>query len=319
MTDRPLCLCPLPSLILIGASDGAGEVVEIGASVTDFKKGDRVTVNIFQGYHQGEDVPFSSVLRGLGGAVHGVASDFFLLDSSDLVHIPSYMSYEEASTLPIAATTAWNMLYGHYPKLSPGDTVLCLGTGGVSLFGAQIALAAGAKVIITSSNSKKLERVKGLLEPLVSKDASKDTVQTINYSEIPQWDQEVIKLTGGRKVDFVIEIGGKLTLTKSIRSTRQGGLVAISGYLGDFAKPSNKNTSVDEEEPDIAKEILFSATNVRGNFVGSKESFNAMNRALEAKGVHPIIDKTFRFEDLKKAYEYVQSGNHLGKVVIMVD
>lgn len=307
---------PAPHAIkdnLVPVSDAAGEIVEVGGEVAGWKVGDRVCTVCFLGHDQDEDVQMHSMVRGLGGAIDGVATEYFTVDQTQLVRMPSHMTFEQASTLPIAAATAQNSLYGHHPVLQAGDTVLCMGTGGVSLFAAQIALNAGAKVIITSSSSAKLTRVTSLLQPLLRSTSSPDTIQTINYNDHPDWDVKVAELTGGKKVDFVIEIGGRATLGKSIRSTRAGGLVAISGYMSDYGKPDEK-----ANQEDLAKMLLYGAVNARGNFVGNKVQFEKMNRALETGGVIPLVDKVFEFEQLKEAYEYLQSGKQTGKVVVRV-
>jgi NADPH:quinone reductase-like Zn-dependent oxidoreductase len=218
----------------------------------------------------------------------------------------------------------------------------------------QIALNAGAKVIITSSSDNKITQVKQLLEPLVRPGSPEDVLQAINYNTTPDWDKEVAKLTGGRKVDIVIEISGRATLGKSIRSTRSGGLVAISGYLSDY---SDLDPKIKEEgkwgislksirvvlsrttfDVDLAKTLLYSAVNARGNFVGkqlfyfrqsgpvdwsyvitgNKQQFMDMNRAFEIGGVRPVVDKVFEFEQLREAYDYLQSAKHIGKVVVKV-
>ncbi|KAJ9121225.1 hypothetical protein QFC24_004900 [Naganishia onofrii] len=298
---------------LVPVSDAAGEVVECGSKVDLWKTGDKVCTVVFQGHDQDEDVQFHTMVRGLGGAINGIAQEYFVVDQSQLVAMPAHMTYEEGSTLTIAAATAWSSLYGHHPKLKAGDTVLCLGSGGVSLFAAQIALNAGAKVIITSSSDNKITQVQKLLEPLVRPGSPEDVLQAINYNTTPDWDKEVAKLTGGRKVDIVIEISGRATLGKSIRSTRSGGLVAISGYLSDY---SDLDPKIKEE--DLAKTLLYSAVNARGNFVGNKQQFMDMNRAFEIGGVRPVVDKVFEFEQLREAYDYLQSAKHIGKVVVKV-
>ena len=242
----------------------------------------RRATEVYPYSYQDEDVKFENVLHGLGGAIDGVASEYVTLSESDAVHIPKSWSYDQASTIPIAYATAWSSLYSHHAKLLPGQTVLCLGTGGVSLCAAQLALSAGARVILTSSSSAKLDRAAKELEPLV---AVPGALETINYTEVSKWDEKVRELTDGRGVDFVIEIGGIGTLAKSVRSTRQGGLVAISGYLSAY------ETSKAVAEEDLAKVILYSAVNVRGVFVANRTEVEALTRALEFSRIKPIIDK----------------------------
>jgi NADPH:quinone reductase-like Zn-dependent oxidoreductase len=249
-------------------SDGCGVVEAIGDSVASVKVGDRVAPVFPQGHHyvslcnpidiaiyswipQEEDLALRSLKRGLGGAIDGVAAEYFVCDQDEVVHIPSNFTYEQGSTLSVAFTTAWSSLYSHHPKLKSGETVLCLGTGGVSLAaaqvsfflhhpsdlvaeGSQIALASGARVILTSSSSAKLTRATSLLKPLLRAGAPETTIQTIDYSAINDWDKEARRMTNGKGVDFVIEIAGRGTLARSIRSTRQGGLVAVSGESSGF-------------------------------------------------------------------------------------
>ncbi|KAM0749310.1 alcohol dehydrogenase [Meredithblackwellia eburnea MCA 4105] len=302
---------------LVPVSDGAGEVVQVGSGVKNFVVGDKACPLFPQGHHFEEDMalyePTRGLCQGLGGAIDGVAAEYFVVDEADAVKIPSYMSYEEAACLPVAPATAWSSIFGHTPKMLPGQTVLCLGTGGVSLAAAQFALLASGKVILTSSSSAKLERCKALLQPLVHPNAPSTAIQTVNYSEIPDWDVEVRRLTGGKGVDFVIEIGGRGTLGKSIRSTRMGGLVAISGYLSDYGAIDPKIL-----EEDVAKLILYAAVNVRGVFVANRLQFTDMVKAMEMSAARPIIDKVFKFEELAEAYEYLQKGRHIGKVVVSV-
>ncbi|KAL1409735.1 hypothetical protein Q8F55_003732 [Vanrija albida] len=298
---------PIPENV-VPVSDGCGVVEAVGPAVTLFKVGDRVAPVFPQGHYFEEDPRNGDMSRGLGGGIHGVAQELFVCSEEDAVHIPKHFSYAEGATLPIAFATAWSSLYAHHPKLRAGETVLCLGTGGVSLAAAQIALAAGARVILTSSSGDKLQRASGLLAPLARAD---DAVLTVNYATTEDWDKEVRRLTGGRGVDFVIEIAGRATLGRSIRSTRQGGLVAVSGYMSAFGAIPEKIL-----QEDLAVTILMSGAYVRGNFVCNREELKAMVSALDLAGVHPIIDKSFSFDDLPAAYQYVADGRHFGKVVV---
>lgn len=197
--------------------------------MTLFKPGDRVSPVFPQGHHFEENLSHRSLRNGLGGGVDGVACEYFVCDEAEAVRIPRGFSFADGATLPIAFGTAWSSLFGHQPKLMPGQTVLCLGTGGVSLCAAQLALAGGARVILTSSRLDKLERAEGLLRKGVRAGTPRDVVQTIDYSLVTDWDDEVRRMTRGQGVDFVIEIGGRGTLGRSVRSTKPGGLVAVSG------------------------------------------------------------------------------------------
>ena len=192
---------------IIPLSDGAGEVVAVGEWVTRFQVGDRVAGIFMQNYIAGELTPDKSH-SALGGSIDGVLAEFVVLNEQGLVLIPDHLSYEEAATLPCAAVTAWNALMVE-GQLKAGETVLLLGTGGVSLFALQFAKAAGARVILTSSSDAKLERATQLGADV-----------GINYTEIPNWEEKVLALTEHRGVDHVIEVGGSTTLTKSLRAVR---------------------------------------------------------------------------------------------------
>ncbi|WWD19941.1 hypothetical protein CI109_104413 [Kwoniella shandongensis] len=298
---------------VVPISDGCGVVEAVGSEVTLFKVGDRVAPVFPQGHHFEEDLALRSLKRGLGGAIDGVAAEYFVCDEEEAVPIPSNFTFEQGSTLSVACTTAWSSLFSHHPKLQAGQTVLCLGTGGVSLFAAQLALIAGARVILTSSSQAKLDRASGLLQPLVAAGAPSNTIQTIDYSKVDAWDVEARRLNGGQGVDFVIEIAGRGTIARSVRSTKMGGLVAISGYLSDYGHIPKEII-----EEDLAKNILYSAAYVRGVFACNREDFKNCVAALETGGVKPIIDKTFKFDELKDAYQYMADGKHFGKICVEV-
>ncbi|SFC27732.1 NADPH:quinone reductase [Kushneria avicenniae] len=276
----------------IPLSDGAGEVVEVGENVTRVGVGDRVA-GIFMQNWLGGEVNDSHPGSAMGGAIDGVLSEYVLFDQQGLVKLPEHLSYEEGATLPCAAVTAWNALYAGKSPLKTGDSVLLLGTGGVSMFGLQFARAAGARVIQTSSSEDKLARVREL-----------GAGDTINYRHIPEWQEEVIRLTNGRGVDHVVEVGGAGTLPRSIDSARLGGQVNLIGVLtGGQIDPVNI----------MRKSILL-----RGVYVGSREMFEQMNRAITQHQIRPIIDRTFAFEDTRAAFEHLESQQHLGKVVITI-
>ncbi|WP_211329574.1 zinc-dependent alcohol dehydrogenase family protein [Kushneria marisflavi] len=277
----------------IPLSDGAGEVVEIGENVTRFNVGDRVA-GIFMQNWLGGEVNDSHPGSALGGAMDGVLSEYVLFDQEGLVALPEHLSYEEGATLPCAAVTAWNALYAGKSPLKAGDSVLLLGTGGVSMFGLQFARAAGARAIQTSSSDDKLARVREL-----GADA------TINYRQTPEWQEDVQRLTDGRGVDHVVEVGGAGTLPRSIESARLGGQINLIGVLtGGEINP----TAI------MRKSVLM-----RGIYVGSREMFEQMNRAITQHRIKPVIDRTFAFDDTRAAFEHLQSQQHLGKVVITLD
>ncbi len=278
---------------LVPASDGAGEVVEVGPEVDRLRVGDRVAGIFMQTWLGGELTPRDNA-SALGGAIHGVLAEYRLFDQEGLVHLPEHLSYEEGATLPCAAVTAWNALYGGGP-LRPGETVLALGTGGVSIFALQLAHAAGARVIVTSSRPDKLERALAL-----------GASDGIDYRRKPDWEVEARKLTGERGVDHVIEVGGAGTLPRSVAAARFGGAVHLIG------------AALTGGEIDPAP-IMRRGVTLRGVRVGSREMFEAMNRAIVLHGLRPVIDRVFPFDAAKDAYRHLESQQHLGKVVIRVD
>jgi len=279
---------------LIPCSDGAGEVIEIGEDVSDFKIGDRVAGIFMQGWVGGE--PSAEVgATALGGAIDGVLRETVVFEQEGLVHLPEHLSFEEGATLPCAAVTAWNGMI-HAGKIKAGDTVLTLGTGGVSVFAIQFAKMMGARVIATSSSNEKLTRLQ--------KEFGVDKADCINYKEHPDWDKQVLALTAKRGVDHVVEVGGAGTLAKSVNSTKVGGQISVIGVLtnaeGDF-NPIN---------------VLMKGIRLQGIYVGSREMFQDMNRAIAQHKMKPVVDKVFKFEDAIKAFQYMESQAHFGKVVI---
>ena len=275
---------------LVPLSDGVGEVVEVGASVTEVTVGDQVATNFFRDWVDG-DLTERQIGSALGGAIDGVLAEQVVLPERALVRIPTNLTREEAACLPCAAVTAWQALTA--ARLQPGQTILTLGTGGVSIFALQLAKAAGARVIITSSSDEKLHRARTLGADVV-----------INYQEHPDWDQQVRLATMGQGVDNVIEVGGAGTLERSLRATRVSGTVSLIGVL----------TGTAENPSPMA--ALFNRITIRGIYVGSRSMFRELVAAVEVNDLHPVIDRTFAFEEVRDAYEYLQSGQHFGKVVI---
>jgi NADPH:quinone reductase-like Zn-dependent oxidoreductase len=274
-------------------SDGAGVVISVGSAVTRFKAGDRVAACFFQGWPAGRFKP-EMHRTALGGLIDGMLVEQAKFYEEGLVHLPDGYSFAEGATLPCAAVTAWQSLIFR-GQLVAGETVLLLGTGGVSVFGLQIAKAAGAKVIITSSSDEKLERARKL---------GADAV--INYKTTPDWGKAAANLAGNDGVDHVIEVGGAGTFLQSVRACRYGGKIGLIGILSGL-----------EVQTAIFPIVHKSAT-VFGIYVGSREMFEGLNRALEQSGVRPVIDKVFPFASAPEAYEYMASGSHFGKVVIEV-
>jgi NADPH:quinone reductase-like Zn-dependent oxidoreductase len=275
---------------LIPLSDGAGEVTAVGPAVSRFRLGDRVCPTFFPSWIGG-DMSAADSLTSLGGLVDGVLAEQVVCDENAAVKAPDYLSFEQAACLPCAAVTAWSALYGPKP-LRPGETVLTLGTGGVSTLANQFAAAGGARVICTSSSNTKLAAARAL-----------GASDTINYVEHPDWDEEVLRLTGGRGADHAVEVGGGATLPKSIASTAVNGQIHMIGVL-TFGE--------------INPLALIQWKTLRGILVGSRSHFEAMNRMLDVHRIEPAIDKVFTFEDAIEAYRHLESARHVGKVVIKI-
>jgi NADPH:quinone reductase-like Zn-dependent oxidoreductase len=278
---------PLPR---IPFSDGAGEVVEIGPGVNLWNVGDRVLSTFFQKWAAGGIVP-ETAKSALGGEIDGVLAEYVLFNEQGLVAIPEHLTDEEGATLPCAGVTAWNAL--NTGGCTCGETVLTLGTGGVSVFAVQLAKAAGLRVIGTSSSDAKLARLKEL-----------GVTDGLNYKTYPDWEKKVLELTSYLGVDRVIEVGGAGTLTKSIRAARIGGHISLIGVL-------TGQTGEINPLPAVMKSIR-----IQGIFVGSREMFEALNRAVTVHGIRPVIDRSFHFEEVREALHYQASQAHFGKVVI---
>jgi NADPH:quinone reductase-like Zn-dependent oxidoreductase len=278
-------------LPLVPMSDGAGEVVEMGEGVARFKKGDRVAGVFFQNWISGA-LTREKMTSALGGESDGMLVEYAVLDQEGVVRLPDHLSYEEGATLPCSAVTAWHGLVAK-GGLIAGESVLLLGTGGVSIFALQFAKLHGARTIITSSSDAKLERAREL-----------GASETINYKKTPDWDVRVRELTEGQGADLVIEVGGGGTLAKSIRATRVGGRISLIGVL------TGKDALINPLP------ILFYSLSVQGIFVGSREMFEAMSRAITAHRLRPVIDRVFSFAQAREAYQYMKSAAHFGKIVI---
>lgn len=276
---------------VIPLSDGAGEVVEVGPGVTRVKAGDRVAGNFFQRWPGGEAGPDTHT-SALGGGIDGMLAQYVMLEEDGTVKIPAHLSLEEGATLPCAGVTVWHAMVGH-AKLKAGDVVLLQGTGGVSIFGLLLARAMGITAIVTSSSDDKLKRAKAL-----------GAAHGINYKQTPDWDKAALEFTGGRGVDHVVEVGGAATLTRSFGALRVGGKVTLIGGLSGGATELNPGL------------IFARRANVQGISVGSTQMFMAMNRAIEANAIKPVIDKVFEFGDAQAAYHHMASGVHFGKIVI---
>jgi NADPH:quinone reductase-like Zn-dependent oxidoreductase len=280
---------------IVPLSDGAGEVVAVGPGVTQFKIGDRVVASFFSGWTDGAQTLERAATALGGGTVDGMLAEKVALPAEGLLRRPKHMSDLEAATLPCAALTAWHALYEGTDPLRPGQTVLLEGTGGVSIFGLQLAKLGGARVLITSSADEKLARAKEL-----------GADDTINYTTTPEWQDRVRDLTGGRGVDHVLEVGGKDTLGRALASLRYGGQLHYIGGVSGFAT----------ELP--LGPMAATGARIRRIYVGSVAMFEAMNRALEMHRVRPVVDRVFHFEDARAAYEHMKAAGHFGKIAIAV-
>ncbi len=276
----------------IPVSDGAGEVVAVGEGVSSVKVGDRVAGNVFASWTDG---PFTwETAAQLGGSLDGMLTEYGLLPEEGVVPIPDHLSFEEAAALPCAGVTAWNALTGGR-TLQAGDTVLTLGSGGVSLFALQFAKLFGARVIATTSSEEKVERLKALGADVV-----------VNYRTNPVWSGAVRELTNGRGVDQVVEVGGSGTLEESIKSARFEGEVAMVGSVAtDTLTPF-----------DVYRTAWSGMVTLRSIAIGSRAQFLAMNRAITVNRLKPVIDRVFSFKEAKSAYRYYQEARTFGKVVI---
>jgi NADPH:quinone reductase-like Zn-dependent oxidoreductase len=268
----------------IPLSDGAGEVAAVGTAVQELEVGDRVVATFTQG-----DPPVA-----LGSPLDGMLAEYRVFSPTGLLKIPEHMSYEEAATLPCAGVTAWNALAGGKPTL-PGQTVLTLGTGGVSILALQLAKAAGARVIITSSSDEKLARARDL-----------GADETVNYKTHPDWEKQVLALTGGQGVDHIVELGAPATLPHSYQAIGPSGEIALIGVI---SRP----------EGDLNPwPLMRKLATLRGIFVGDKPLFAGLLKAMAFHKIRPVVDSVFDLDEAAEAYKYLKSARHMGKVVIKV-
>ncbi|MCC6492820.1 MAG: NAD(P)-dependent alcohol dehydrogenase [Pirellulales bacterium] len=293
---RDLMFCrgvynPKAKLPAVPLSDGAGEVVEAGPEVTRWKVGNRVCPIFNQGWIDGG---YSADKAGAtlgGGDLDGVLRELAAFDEQGLVAVPDRLSYEEAATLPCAAVTAWHALIVS-GRVHAGQTVLTLGAGGVSVFALQFAKLHGARVIATSSSDEKLARMRQL-----------GADETLNYRACPDWEREVRRLTDGRGVEHVVEVGGAGTLAKSVAATSAGGHIAVIGVL-------SQGPGLDPIP------LLMKGLRLQGIFVGSRRMFEDMRSAISQGGLRPAIDQIFPFMDIQAALRHMERGSHFGKIVI---
>ena len=280
--------CPVAS-DTVPLSDGAGEIVALGEGVSDFAIGDRVAGLFFQNWIDGPPSPGVGPALGAAGAP-GMLQDLVALPAHGVVRIADSLSFEQAACLPCAGITAWNALMAGPRPLQAGESVLVLGTGGVSLLALQIAKAAGAIVVATSSSDAKLERVRAL-----------GADHVINYRATPDWGAQASQLTGG--IDHVVEVGGAGTLAQSIAAVGFAGEIALIGVL---TREGNTNPHG----------LMFKGASIRGIFVGSKAMAQGLNAHVDAHAIKPVIDRRFAIEQAHAAWAYQSSPDLFGKVVI---
>jgi NADPH:quinone reductase-like Zn-dependent oxidoreductase len=284
---------PVPARLgVVPLSDGAGEVISVGERVTRFRPGDRVAGNYFARWKTG---PIDlDVFDQLGCTLDGMLTERAVLDEQWAVKVPDHLSWEEAATLPCAGVTAWNSVVGPVPVVA-GQTVLTLGSGGVSLYALQFARALGARVIATTSSRDKATRLRELGADVV-----------IDYAENPEWGKAVREATNGRGVDLVVETMGPDTIEQSMRAVGLHGQIMLLIARGT-------------KKPDIqisAQAYGATMATIRRVFVGNRASFEAMNRAIEQAQIRPIIDQVFPFSQVHDAFRYFMRGRSFGKVVI---
>ena len=277
---------------LIPVSDAAGHVVGVGAGVTRFKVGDRVNSHLYSRWVEGPPKPDEPDFC-FGSPLPGGLAEYMLIHENSAVGAPDNMTDVEASTLPIAALTAWYALVD-VANVQPGQCVLVQGTGGVSVFAIQLATALGAKVIVTSSRDENLAAAQAL-----------GAWAGINYRTHPAWDKEVLRLTGGTGADVTLDVAGGDGINQSVQATKVGGVVAQIGFLtGQTAKLD-------------LMPLIFRQTTLRGIAVAPRTSFDRMNVFLAAHKIRPVVDRAYAFQDARLAYEHLARGP-FGKVVIQV-
>ena len=277
---------------VIGLCDGACEVIALGAGATRVAPGERVVASIFPHWIDGA-FSFERAAQ-LGGSLDGMLTEYAVLPEAALVAVPPHLSDEEAAALPCAGVTAWNALSGGAAPLQSGDDVLVLGSGGVALAALQLAKAAGARVIATTSSAAKAERLREL-----GADAVIDHVAT------PQWSAEVRRLTGGAGVRHVIETGGS-TLAQSLKAVALGGEIAFVGTLGGAAATLD------------AGAVFAAGATLRPIAAGSRTQLAAVARTVAVNRLRPPIDRVFGFDDAPAAFAHYARGGNLGKIVIRV-
>lgn len=276
-------------------SDAAGVVAAIGSAVTKWSIGDRVSPNFFPAWLGGAFSPIHLSNALGGGQTDGVLAEYIVVDQAAVVAIPDHLSFVEAATLPCAGVTAWHALFER-GQLQAGETVLVQGTGGVALFGLQLATARGARVIVTSSSDTKLGRATAL-----------GAWNTINYKSQPDWAKAAMALTDGNGVDHILELGGPDTYDRSIAAIAPGGRIAQIGVLTGFGAQPNLTP------------LQFKNASINGICVGSVEHYARLNAFVSEHKIHPVVDAVFGFDDAPLAYERLRAAGHFGKLAITFD
>jgi len=276
---------------LVPVSDAAGEIVAVGEGVSAFKAGDRV-IGAFHPRWFGGEMPSTIQSDSYGSENDGWLCELKAVSQEAVVRLPDALSYEEGCTLPCAGLTAWTALSGPVP-IRAGHTVLVQGSGGVSIFALQLARAVGASVIATTSSAAKAAQLEAL-----------GAAHVVNYREDAQWGRSVRALTGGRGVDRVVEVGGPGTIGQSLRAVAVGGEIASIGFL------STENPGIDFFQ------LKTSGASFRNITVGDRAALLELTRAVAASGLRPIVNRVFGFEEAREAFSHLESGEHLGKVVI---
>lgn len=276
----------------IALSDMSGVIVATGKDVTEWQVGDRVLNSVFRHWPAGT-LQSRWARTDIGnGSADGVLAEQVLYPAGALVAVPSHFSYIEASTIPVAGLTAWTAIVNH-GKTRPGNWVLLQGTGGVSLFAAQIARGIGARIILMTSSAEKAERMRREF----------GVFATVNYLE-NQWPEQVKEITKGEGIDVIVDVVGGETLSKSLSICAYGARVAVVGVLG------GKETTL------RVRDLLTHQVHLRGTMVGSTEELRSCVKAMEALNLKPVIDRIYPFSKSQEAYRYLESQKHMGKVVI---
>ncbi|MBV8255121.1 MAG: NAD(P)-dependent alcohol dehydrogenase [Chitinophaga sp.] len=275
------------------SSEGAGVVEAVGEAVTAWKPGDRVTTHYNQLWQSGKAAPHTQT-RSTGNNTPGVLAEYYVMPDYALVRTPANLTSVESATLPVAAVTAWTGLM-EYANIQPGQTVLTQGSGGVSLFALQIARAAGARVIATTGDAGKVERLKAL-----------GASEVINYKEHPEWYKEVKRLTNGEGVHATLDIAGTSTIDNSIKSVAHHGFVGLVGFMTGMSLPMDFMS------------LWQSLARIQAYSVGSKASLQQVANTFEYNGIKPVIDSVYDLSTVQEAFYHLESGKQFGKIVVEI-